>query len=64
MFVLGVCLLLLLAQMISVQIWLTVDSCLINHLNLSLYLNDYELVLGLAGLEKIANTYSVQVFEF
>lgn len=64
MFVLGVCLLLLLAQMISVQIWLTVDSCLINHLNLSLYLNDYELVLGLAGLEKIANTHSVQVFEF
>lgn len=64
MFVLGVCLLLLLAQMISVQVWLTVDSCLINHLNLSLYLNDYELVLGLAGLEKIANTYSVQVFEF
>lgn len=64
MFVLGVCLLLLLAQMISVQIWLTVDSCLINHLNLSLYLNDYELVLGLAGLEKTANTYSIQVFEF
>lgn len=64
MFILGVCLLLLLAQMISVQIWLTVDSCLINHLNLSLYLNDYELVLGLAGLEKTANTYSIQVFEF
>lgn len=64
MFVLGVCLLLLLAQMISVQIWLTVDSCLINHLNLSLYLNDYELVIGLAGLEKTANTYSIQVFEF
>lgn len=35
-FVTGVCLLLLLAQTILVQIWLTVDSSLINHLDLSL----------------------------
>lgn len=56
MFVLVICLLLLLAQTISVQIQLTVDSFLINNLNLILYLNGYELGLGLAGLEKTANT--------
>ena len=45
MFVPGICLLVLLAQMISVQILLTVDSALINHWN------DSKLVLWLAVRE-------------
>lgn len=48
----GVVFLLLFAQMISVQVWLTVDSSLISHLNLSLFLNDYERILVITGLKK------------